>query len=68
MQYKVLRVDLSNRSYKIEEVPNDVIENYIGGKGLAAYYLCKELEPKIDPLSQANKLMFFIGPSFPQGS
>ncbi|KKK84581.1 hypothetical protein LCGC14_2781900, partial [marine sediment metagenome] len=38
MQYKVLRVDLSNRSYKIEEVPNDVIENYIGGKGLAAYY------------------------------
>ncbi len=62
MQYKVLRVDLSNRSYKIEEVPNDVIENYIGGKGLAAYYLYKELEPKIDPLSQANKLMFFIGP------
>ncbi|MFC1525654.1 aldehyde ferredoxin oxidoreductase family protein, partial [Candidatus Latescibacterota bacterium] len=34
---------------------------YIGGWGFVAYYLMKELEPGIDPLGPANKLIFAPG-------
>jgi len=62
VEQKILRVDLSKKTIKEEYVPIKIIEKYIGGKGLAAYYLYKELEPKVDPLSPKNKLLFFIGP------
>jgi len=62
LEQKILRVNLSEKSIKEEHVPTKVTERYIGGKGLAAYYLYEELEPEIDPLSPQNKLLFFIGP------
>jgi len=60
--YNILRVDLSQGNYKEEKVPEDLIRSYIGGKGLAAYYLFKELEPHINPLSPKNKIIFMTGP------
>jgi len=62
MKYRLLRIDLASGSYKIEDVPQDVVKLYLGGKGLAAYYLYREVKPKINPLNFANKLMFFVGP------
>jgi len=62
LEQKILRVNLSEKSIKEEHVPTEITEKYIGGKGLGAYYLYKELKPKIDPLSPENKLLFFIGP------
>ncbi|GAJ15124.1 unnamed protein product, partial [marine sediment metagenome] len=62
LKQKILRVNLSEQSIKEEYVPLKIAEKYIGGKGLATYYLYKELDPKIDPLSPKNKLLFFIGP------
>ena len=59
---KLLRVDLTNGEVSEEKIPEDVVRRYIGGKGLGAYYLFKELKPKIDPLSSENKLIFMVGP------
>ena len=61
LEQKILRVNLSEKSVVEEYIPVKVTEKYIGGKGLAAYYLYQELKPKIDPLSPENKLLFFTG-------
>lgn len=34
----IFRVDLTERTFKTEEIPEDVTKRFIGGKGLAAYY------------------------------
>jgi aldehyde:ferredoxin oxidoreductase len=53
---------LSTGKIKKEEIPAEVLSQYIGGKGLAAWYCYKEIKPGIDALSPENKLMFFVGP------
>jgi len=62
MMEKLLRVNLSNRNTLVEEIPNSVLTKYVGGKGLAAYYIYREIPKNCDPLSAENKLMFFVGP------
>ncbi|MBT7505921.1 MAG: aldehyde ferredoxin oxidoreductase family protein [Rhodospirillales bacterium] len=37
-------------------------EDYIGQRGLGTKYLMEEIDPKIDPLSPDNKLIFATGP------
>jgi len=59
---KLLRVNLSNSTIIIEEIPNGQLLKYIGGAGLAARMLYDELEPGIDPLSHRNKVIFLAGP------
>jgi len=56
MKKHLLRVNLSNRSCREEEIPIQILEKYIGGKGLAAHYLYKELKAATDPLSPENKV------------
>ena len=41
MTHFMLRIDLSNRSYQVEEIPSEVIKKYVGGRGLGAFYLYK---------------------------
>ncbi len=62
MKRYLLRVNLSTGQIKKEEIPAEVLSQYIGGKGLAAWYCYKEIKPGIDALSPENKLMFFVGP------
>ncbi len=57
---KWLRVDLSNNEVKVEEVPEEVYRVYLGGRGLCAYTLFRELRPGIDPLGPENKLVFAV--------
>lgn len=56
------RVDLSEESTKVEKIPREVFLDFMGAKGMAAHYLCNELEPHIDPLSPSNKLIICVGP------
>src|SRR5665811_613043 len=42
-QYQVLRIDLTAGTAAREDVPKEVLSSFIGGKGLAAHYLAKEL-------------------------
>jgi len=59
---KILRVDLSSGVIEEEELPDSIVKKFVGGKGLAAYLMYKELKPGIDPLSPENKLYIFGGP------
>ena len=55
---KILRVDLTSKTVKVEEPEEIVYRTYLGGGGLASYYLLRELKPGIDPLSADNILIF----------
>ncbi|MGA1861897.1 aldehyde ferredoxin oxidoreductase family protein [Deferribacter thermophilus] len=59
---KILRVNLTDRSYKIENLNFDWAKKFIGGRGLASKYLYEEVDPNVDPLSPENKLIFATGP------
>lgn len=59
---KLLRVDLSSKTFSIEEIDRKVLYNFIGGRGLGAYLLSNEVSPSVDPLSEGNKLYFMTGP------
>ncbi len=63
MTNQILRIDLSNRSYRVEEIPDKIIRQYIGGRGLGAYLLYNSVPPRIDPLDERNHLIFTAGPS-----
>jgi len=58
---KILRVNLSDGSISTEEQDEVFYRRYMGGRGFIAYYLLKEVNPKIDALSPENKLIFATG-------
>jgi aldehyde:ferredoxin oxidoreductase len=60
---KLLRIDLTNRIISKEEIPDDVFQTNLGGKGLGGYFLLKEIPLNINPLSRDNKIIFVIGPA-----
>src|SRR4030042_5419707 len=55
---KILRVDLTSGEIKVEEPSEVIYRTYLGGGGLASYYLLRELPPGIDPLGPGNILIF----------
>ncbi|MHA2360213.1 MAG: aldehyde ferredoxin oxidoreductase family protein, partial [Candidatus Thorarchaeota archaeon] len=59
---KILWVDLTKKTSRVEEIPSEVLADFIGGKGLGTYLLYRELEAGIDPLSPDNILFFLSGP------
>ncbi len=59
---KLLRINLSDKSYREEVIPDEYFVKFIGSGGLAIKYLYDELEPGIDPLGPENKLIFAVGP------
>jgi len=58
---KFLRVDLTEGTIRVEEVPEITRRMYLGGSALAAYLLLRELKPGIDPLGPENILVFATG-------
>lgn len=58
---KLLRVNLKERSTKVEEIPEEVFRNYLGGKGLGSYLLLENVAHGIEPLGPENKLIFTTG-------
>ncbi len=59
---KLLRVNLTTGRSTVEEIPQQWLHDYIGGRGLADRYLYEELDPRVDPLSPDNKMIFATGP------
>ncbi|MFO8035713.1 MAG: aldehyde ferredoxin oxidoreductase family protein [Anaerolineales bacterium] len=59
---KLLRVNLSEKKVSVEEPDEGIYRHYLGGRGFIVYYLLKELEPGVAPLSPKNKLVFAVGP------
>ncbi len=61
-QNRVLRVDLGSGNCSVEPLNRDWAENYLGQRGLGTKYFTAEVEPTVDPLSPANKLIIATGP------
>ena len=59
---KILRVDLSKGSCKSEPLNMEWAQQYLGQRGLATKYFVEEVDPKVDPLSAANKMIMATGP------
>ncbi|MEM2092736.1 MAG: aldehyde ferredoxin oxidoreductase family protein [Candidatus Bathyarchaeia archaeon] len=59
---RILRIDLSKREIIGEEIDDKIAYNFIGGRGYSAWILYSELNPKVDPLSEENKIIFMAGP------
>ena len=59
---RILRVDLTNGTINTEELNRQWAEQYIGSRGLGSKYLIENMDPKADPLSPDNVLIFATGP------
>jgi len=59
---KLLRVNLSAGTCKSELLNMKWAKEYLGSRGLASKYLVEELDPKVDPLSPENKIIWATGP------
>jgi aldehyde:ferredoxin oxidoreductase len=59
---RALIVDLSQRTYWIEDIDQKIMTLYLGGRGLGARLLTQFLLADTDPLSASNPLIFLAGP------
>ena len=59
---KILRVNLTAGTCEAEPLNMEWAQKYLGQRGLATKYLVEEIDPKVDPLSPDNKLIFATGP------
>ncbi|MCL5986561.1 MAG: aldehyde ferredoxin oxidoreductase family protein [Actinobacteria bacterium] len=60
---KILRINLSENKIELEKKDELFYRKYMGGACLGAYYLLKELPPKIDPFSEENIIIFSTSPT-----
>jgi len=69
---KTLRVNLTTGDIRVEAIDEKDLKAFIGGAGLGAEILRREIPEKIDPLSPENLVIFatgpFQGPSVPGGA
>jgi aldehyde:ferredoxin oxidoreductase len=59
---RILRVDLTSGTVKSEPLNMDWARTYVGSRGLATKYYVSENDPKLDPLSPENKIIWATGP------
>ncbi|MHA1470246.1 MAG: aldehyde ferredoxin oxidoreductase N-terminal domain-containing protein, partial [Candidatus Asgardarchaeia archaeon] len=59
---RILRINLSSGDIKVEDLKNGIIKEFLGGVGFATKIITSEVDPKVDPLSPNNKLVFAVGP------
>ncbi len=59
---RTLTVNLTDRTFRIEPLPDHIPGKYLGGKGLGSYLLFHHNPPGVDPLARENCLIFTTGP------
>lgn len=59
---KLLRVNLTDKTIKKENLNLEDAKKYIGARGLGTKYFMNEVDPKVEPFSPDNKLIFMTGP------
>lgn len=58
---KILVVDLTAGTTRVEQIPDEVYEAVLAGKGLGAWYLYKNIPADADPMGPENILGFCSG-------
>jgi len=59
---KVLRINLTDRTWNEEPLREDMAADFIGGAGFCIKYIYDEVGPHADPLGPDNKLIYAPGP------
>lgn len=59
---KFLRIDLSTGKIEKQELPESLIERFVGGTGMGAKFLWEEVPPGVEWNDPGNRLIFFSGP------
>ena len=59
---KALRVNLSDKTHRVEELDPEDLRLLLGGRGLGAAMLMRETKAHNDPLGPDNPLIFSTGP------
>ena len=59
---KILRVNLTDRTWKVEDLDVNLAKKFVGGRGLGTKLLFDEVDPMVDPLSPENKVFIINGP------
>ena len=59
---KILRVDLTRSSHRIEDLDPVLAKQFVGGRGFAVKLLYDEGVATVDSLGPENKLVFSVGP------
>jgi aldehyde:ferredoxin oxidoreductase len=62
LELKLLRVNLTNGTFKDQVVGDRDVRKWLGGRGLGAYLAFKEIPKRIDPLGPENKVYILTGP------
>jgi aldehyde:ferredoxin oxidoreductase len=57
-----LHIDLAERSVTSFSLPDEVLDRYVGGKGIGAYLLAQHQDPAAPPFAPENALIFVVGP------
>jgi len=58
---KLLRINLKEKTVKVETLDWNKGEKFLGGRGLGTKILMEEVNPQVDALSPENKLIFVAG-------
>ncbi|OJX43900.1 MAG: hypothetical protein BGO78_02750 [Chloroflexi bacterium 44-23] len=58
---KILFVNLSDGSHRVEDVPQEVYQNYLSGLGLGVHTLYNHIPAGADPFGEDNMLGFVGG-------
>jgi aldehyde:ferredoxin oxidoreductase len=59
---RLLKIDLTRQSFSVETVDEEILQTFLGGKGLASHLLYHLNPPGVDPMSPGNCLIFATGP------
>jgi aldehyde:ferredoxin oxidoreductase len=59
---RYLHLDLSTETWSDFSLSEEVLEQYVGGKGVGAYLLALHQDPQAVPFHPANPLIFLTGP------
>ncbi|MDY6955236.1 MAG: aldehyde ferredoxin oxidoreductase N-terminal domain-containing protein, partial [Thermodesulfobacteriota bacterium] len=59
---RLLHIDLSRQHFSIQGLEEELLRQFLGGKGLASHLLAKLNPKRVDPLSSDNHLIFATGP------
>jgi aldehyde:ferredoxin oxidoreductase len=62
MNNSILKINLSKEEIVTEELDEELLNQYLGGRGLGVKLLCDNLKKGVDPSAPENILIFTIGP------
>lgn len=59
---RILYVDLNTKTTEVKTLDAETYRKYPGGSALGLYLMMQEMDPKVDPLSPENMLIFSVSP------